>query len=206
MKVPKCACLVEKCPHRDEVTGSCAGIPSRSPKRIVSNYSRSVASSSPPKRPQSARAPNGTATGRPASPALGSPSKQGETVPTNPTPTHRRARSWVPPWSSSKKEVAAGTLDDHGVAELAIDASEMQDVQDAEKSSKSKKGWHWWSRPKDSSAAAPATDDDEEIRDQGNAVAEASPVNAATSDAKACSRVSDVQRTALSSTPVVTTL
>lgn len=166
-------------------SSSCAGIPSRSRRRNGSQYSRSVASSSPPKRPQSARVPNGTSSCRPGSPAPGSPIKQCESV--NPTPSHRRGRSWVPHWSS-KKETVAGVLEDQGVAELATDVSEMQDVQDADKSFKSKKGWSWWSRNKEPSTTAPAVEDDEEVRDQGN-VAEASPVNAATSDAKARSPV-----------------
>lgn len=72
--------------------------------------------------------------------------------------------------------------------ELTTDASDVQDVNDADKSSKSsKKGWNWFSRQKDTSTAAPVTDDDEELREQGSIAAEASPVNAVIQDPKACS-------------------
>jgi hypothetical protein len=170
-----------------------AGIPSRSRRRngMSSQYSRSVASCSPTKRPQSAAVSNGAnalRTGSPAAPS--SPDKPSEAFPTNAT-KHRRARSWVPHWNS-KKEAAAGAFVDHEVVELVTDESDLPDVlPDVDKSGKSKKVWGWgWSRHKDASTATLATDDDEEARDQACAVAEGSPVNAAISqDTKARPRL-----------------
>jgi hypothetical protein len=167
-----------------------AGIPPRSRKRngTSSQYSRSVASSSPTKRPQSVRVSNGCTprpTGSPAAPS--SPEKSGEAGPATGS-KHRRARSWVPNWNSKKE----GASEDHRVVELVADEPDLPDVlPDADKAGKSKKTWGWgWARHKDVSTPATPIDDEEEARDQGYAVAEGSPVKAAIpQDTKARSRL-----------------